>query len=891
MYRTILLLGALLMTAACSGKSPVPPTMAEGGFDFTQAVSSAEAPMVTRLENGLTVLIKEDDRFPLANVRLYVHAGSAYEQPEQAGISHLLEHMVFKGSANRAPGETARMIESAGGSLNAGTSWDYTVYYVEVPDHEWKLGLETVREMAFHANIDPKELEPEKEVVLSELERGEDAPGSRLFKTLQSMVWPGTSYEWPIIGYRETVSGLTDKDIKDYIARLYQPQSMLLVVTGKVDAKKVLDEARVSFGDYRNTHDVPAVTPEPLPAPKGPQVTVVPGKWNKVYLGLGFPIPDMGSSKATGLEVLGQTLGGDDTSLLYRTFKYKKRLVDDIGAYALTLDRVGMFYVSATLDAENLDEFWAELLRFFADLDASAFQKQELERAKLNLADSLFLTKETLAGLASKLGAFQFFYGGQNAEANYLYELARVDREELGELMAEYLRPDQLSGVLLTPEGTETTSQGLTQAVEDRWPARTKAVEDQDAPKQGKVKEIALPGGSTLVLLPDHTLPYTALSIYWPGGDGSLATDEQGLAMLTAKALTRGTPDMTATQIEDYLSDRASSAAATAGRDTFAFNAKYPSWFAGDVLPVFEEMLTAPTWPLKEIDRARQDQIATIKLREDKPLGTAFRHIFPFLYQDGPYAYLHAGEADQVRSFSPDQIMQYWERQSRMPFVLAVCGTFDAKGMEAFASRLATELTRPGNEYEYVRPGWNSEKQVQMHLPDRNQAHLLTIFPVPGTEDLEASAGLTLLRAALSGQSGLLFRDLRDKQGLGYTVTALLWQAPKTGFMAFYIGTEPEKLQQAEQGFADTVALLRQDPLPAEELERAKNVINGEYYQDHQTLLSRSRQAANLLVQGLDRDMEKQLIERAKALGPDDLQKLARRYLIWDAAYTMTVQP
>ena len=268
MFRKFLLIGALLMTASCSGKTPASPAPGVEGFDFAQAVSQAEAPLVTRLENGMTVLVKEDDRFPLVNVRLYVHAGSAYEDPSQAGISHLLEHMVFKGSANRAPGETARRIESVGGSLNAGTSWDYTTYYVEVPDTEWKLGLDTVRDLAFLANIDPKELEPEKEVVLSELERGEDAPGSKLFKTLQGMVWPGTSYEWPIIGFRDTVSKLHAQDIKDYIARLYQPQSMLLTITGKVDAAKVMDEVRATYGQFKNTHDVKPVTPRnrcPLP--------------------------------------------------------------------------------------------------------------------------------------------------------------------------------------------------------------------------------------------------------------------------------------------------------------------------------------------------------------------------------------------------------------------------------------------------------------------------------------------------------------------------------------------------------------------------------------------------------------------------------------------------
>ena len=496
--------------------------------------------------------------------------------------------------------------------------------------------------------------------------------------------------------------------------------------------------------------------------------------------------------------------------------------------------------------------------------------------------------------LASKLGSFQFFYGGQNAEANYLYELSRVDRSELTALMREYLRPDRLSGVLLVPEDATADASALKQSVEQALENAHRQKRNQDDRKRRQCHG-SVPARRQHPGAPARSYPalHGAFHLLAPalGGDGELTREQQGLAVLSANALTRGTASMTATQIEDFLSDRAASASAMAGRDTFAFNAKYPAWFADDVLPLFEDMLTGPTWPVKEIDRAKQDQVASIKLREDKPLGLAFRRIFPFLFQSGPYSYFHAGRTAEVASFSPDAVKEFWQRQSERPFVLAVCGTFDPEQIQGFAARLATELTKPGDDYAYVAPQWSTDKTLDLQLPDRNQAHLLTVFPVPGTEDLEASAGLTLLRAALSGQSGLLFRDLRDKQGLGYTVTSLLWQAPKAGFMAFYIGTDPDKVEQAEAGFEKTVAMLREAPLPGMELERAWNVINGEYYQDHQTLLSRSRQAANLLVQGLERDMEKKLIDRAKTLTPEDIQKLAREYLIWKQGYTVKVLP
>nr|WP_272700151.1 pitrilysin family protein [Desulfovibrio sp. Fe33] len=847
---------------------------------------------IVKLKNGLTVLIKEDDRFPLVNVRLYVHAGSAYETPEIAGISHLLEHMVFKGTDNRGPGETARQIESVGGSLNAATSFDYTVYYVEVPETQWKLGMDVVTDMAFHQTIDPKELESEKKVVLEELERGEDTPTSKLFKTLQSMVWKDTSYEWPIIGFRDTVSGLTRPQIKQYIATHYQPQSMLLAVVGKVDPDKILAEANELVGGLSNTRSFTPPAPLPIPeAGEGPQAVKLTGKWNKVYMGAAFPIPYGTSAEIPGLEMLCQLMGGDDTSRLYRTFKYEKQMVDDISIAPLSLERGGMLYVHAVLDADKVDEFWTELNKEMASFDPADFTDREIERARLNLENSLFLAKETLSGLAGKLGYFQFLDNGEQAEKNYLFALSQVNRAELKRLFDEYIRPDRLALAVLTPENAEVSAEGLTGITKANWPSKKAAEAKQAAEQAAGPAEVALPGGSKLILLPDDTLPYTAMSMYWTGGDGELTPSQQGLAALTASTLTRGTLQMSATELQDFLSDHAASLGSTAGRNVFALEAKFPTRFTDQVLPVIADTLTSPAFNQTEVDRAKQDQIAAIKQSEDRPLGLAFRHLFPFLYKTGPYALLHQGTPEGVEQFTTADIMRFWGIQSMQPFTLAVCGRFDQASMEAFAERIAQTLTAPTGEYTFANPEWGAEKEEALHLPDRNQAHLLMVFPTPGKTDLEASSKLELLRAALAGQSGLLFRDLRDKQGLAYTVTAMLWQSRNTGFMALYIGTGPDKVDQSIAGFHKVLGELAANALPQDEIDRARNILTGDYYQEHQSLLSRSREAASLQSRGFDLDYERKLIERAQTVTPAEIQAMVKEYLDPAKAYLMKVTP
>lgn len=847
---------------------------------------------IVKLENGLTVLIMEDDRFPLVNARLYVHAGSAYENPKIAGISHVLEHMVFKGTEKRGQGQSAREIESVGGSMNAATSFDYTVYYVEVPDTQWKLGLDVITDMAFNPTIDPDELESEKKVVLEELERGEDTPNSMLFKTLQSMVWPDTSYEWPIIGTRETVSSFTRDDLLAYIDEFYQPQSMLLAVVGKVDPDQVLAEAQRLLGNLNNTR--PVLPPETIAIPvsgQGPRVVKIPGKWNKVYLGAAFPIPHSSSAEIAGLELLSQLLGGDDTSRFYRKFKYDMQLVDDISVSPLSLERGGMLYIHATLDSDKVKPFWNALMQELASFDATNFTDREIERAKLNLEDSLFLTKETLSGLASKVGYFQFFEGGEQAEQNYLVTLQQVNREQMRLLYEEYIRPDQLSVCALVPEDHALSPEAMIAVTEERWPILGEIKKLQETGPITEERIIDLPGGSRLVLLPDETLPYTAMSLYFTGGDGELTPDQQGLAALTAKALTRGTMSMTATEIQDFLSDHAASLGSSAGRNVFALESKFPTRFTDEILPLIRDTLTAPAFDTKEVDRAKQDQIAGIKRREDRPLGLAFRHLFPFLYKTGPYALLHQGTPESVEQLSHADILRFWGRQSTQPFTLAVCGQFDDETMESFATALARTLKAQTSTYQFTTPEWNTDREETLHLPDRNQSHLLMVFPTPGKTDYDTSARLELLKASLSGQSGLLFKELRDKQGLAYTVTSLLWQSRNTGFMALYIGTGPDKVEQSLEGFKTVIADLAANPLPEESLDRARNILLGDYYQEHQSLLARSRQAASLMARGFGRDYDQDIIERAKTVTPDDIRELVKTYLDPDKAYLMKVTP
>ena len=377
----------------------------------------------------------------------------------------------------------------------------------------------------------------------------------------------------------------------------------------------------------------------------------------------------------------------------------------------------------------------------------------------------------------------------------------------------------------------------------------------------------------------------------WLGGDALVSPTQQGLPALASSLLGRGTLKRSATEVEDFLSDRAASLGASASTEGFSLSSKFPSRFSADMLGLIRETLTSPAFARQELIRAREDQQSAIARTEDQPIGLVFRNLPGVLYGSAPHNYKRLGQPEQVAAMTADQARAFWAKQSKQPFVLSACGQFDEAALIAFATSLEKELGVSGPRYQQLAPICSAKGHTTLHLPGRIQSHMFVIFKTPGREDLDASAKLSVLRTALAGQSGLLFRDMRDKQGLGYTVTAFLSQGLRSGFLAFYIGTDPDKRAKAMEGFQKAAADLRAKPLPADEMTRAKNILTGEYYQDRQALMSRSREAAGALASGLPLDAERQLVDKAQAVSAEDIRATAASVLKWDDAFVVEVQP
>lgn len=876
----ILLLGILLLpqlAAAAPQAAPANPS------------TSGNDTMLVRLKNGLTVYIIRDSRFPLVCTRLYVGTGSANETAEQAGISHVLEHMVFKGTEKRPKGQVARDVESLGGYLNAATSFDKTWYITDMPAKHWKTGMDVVKDMAFHPSLDPAELEAEKDVIVSELKGGDDTPTRRLFEDLQVAGLAHTVYGRPIIGFEKTIRAVTADDLRAYIRTWYQPQNMMLLVAGDIDPKAVLAHAEELFGDLKND----AILPEPAPvrlegAAGGPRVEVTRGPWNKVYLGIALPAPALGDQRSIDLDVLAYALGGDGTSQFYRKYRYEKQLVDSISVGNMSLDRAGLFYMVAQLDADKVEPFWQEFTRDLAALDAGKITPDVIERARFNYEDGMDRASETLDGLTSWKATVQFELDGPQGEANVRHALAAVDSARLRQAQDLWLRPDQVRVRVLAPEKAQLPD--LDAILQRNWPApaaeRQKAA--AAAEKVGKREIVDLGQGRTVILQPDRTIPYVSLEILRPGGNALLKPADQGLAQLTAATLTDGCGTRDLDAMERFVAERAASLSASAGVQSFTVSLTGPARFNADYFALLGDLLHKPTFAEKDVRRQADTLKAALVRRQDNPMSFMGSKINGFLFPGGqPYGFDGLGTAENQDRFGPGDVQAFWKQQNAQPWILSVAGDFDREKVLAFARSLPVPTA---SAVDVAQPSWGADKRLPLSLPGRQQAHLLLAFHAVPLDHPDAPA-LMLLESVLSGQSGLLFNKLRDEQGLGYTVTAFYRSLPKAGFMAFYIGTTPRNLDVARQGFSGIIKDIKTDLLPADLLAKGLNRMEGSYYRGRQSLGARADEAASERLLGQPQDFQKRLLEKAAKVTPEQLREVARKYLLVDNMYEVTLLP
>ena len=849
---------------------------------FSAGPASAETTDFT-LGNGLRVIIIENHRAPVASMLVWVKAGSAAERPGEYGLAHVLEHMLFKGTARRGPGEIAREIEAHGGDINAYTSYDQTVYYLSMASRFAERGLDVLGDMVFNPSFDPTEFTREKEVVLEEVRKHEDDPRRELSEALFHEAYPNHPYGRPIIGYEDTISGFTRDDAVRFHQRWYRPDNMILVAAGDLDSNKIRPVIEKIFGRPASAETAVWMPPARNDS-GGPRAEIMRKDVETARLTLAFPIPEYDSQDTIALDVLGSILGSGRTSRLYQSLRQEKELVHGISAGTYNPKGPGLFLITADLDSDKVEEAVRAVMAEIADLIKNGVQSDELDRTRLNTQAAFVYSRSTMSGEARVAASFEVMEGDWRGAAEYLADLDKVTPGEIQKAAAKYLNPDRLTAAVLLPQNADPNLDQATLLAAAQPPAPEPKTAATSQAEDGRTKVYTLSNGARLLVRPDHSLPLTSIRAAFMGGLRYEIPPLIGVSSFMAEVWDRGTQRQGAEELAREVEDMAADISSFSGRNSFGLEGEFLTRFLDPGLALFTEVLTKPRFDPEEVDKARPGLQAALKRKQEQLTARAFRLFAEAMYKGHPYSHDQIGTPASVDAITSKDIRTFYEKWARPSnLVLAVVGDVNPDEVRDKLENLLGNWRGSPLQSPLVPPiiqdprPWPGLKKVH-DVVDRNQSHLILGFPAPGLTSADRPA-LELLDALLSGMGGRLFVRLRDEQSLAYSVSSFYSQGLGPGAFGLYIAFDPAKYDDALSGFHQIIDELRTDPVPEAELQAAKEYLLGGYEIGLQTYSAQAAELAFNELYGLGPDFQEKWVKEINAVTSRDILETAQKYL------------
>ncbi|MBI4126468.1 MAG: insulinase family protein [Deltaproteobacteria bacterium] len=843
-----------------------------------------------QLDNGLQVLLAENHAAPVVALNALAKVGSAFETDPEAGISHVIEHMLFKGTPTRPVGSIARDVEAAGGEINAYTSFDQTVYYINMASRYVDQGLAILSDAVSHPLFDAEELKREQEVILEEIRREHDNPSRMASEYLFQTAYEHHSYRRPIIGYVETVRSFTHDTLLNFYRRWYVPANMAFIVVGNFETKTMLEKVRRAFEGF--TGSPPPSHPSPAEHPQQRQKLFVTGmNIQSTHGTLGYHIPAVVHPDVPAIDVLSHILGGAESSRLELEVKEKKRLVHRIGSYSYTPRDPGLFAVQGMFNDGNAAKALAAIREEIERIQQHAVSQAELELAKTNIRAMQVYERETVGGESDKLSNFLATAGSHEFEARYYQMLMDVRTDDVRRVAQTYLQEKNLTAVLVTPKKSPWSSKKaqLTNAL--RPPSsRTHRRSDRSELEPSITH---FPNGLTLIVRENHTLPIVSVVATVLGGNRCETPKTSGINALTARALTKGTKRRSAKEIAQTIDSFAGNLDGFTGRNAIGLRSEFLSDHVREGFSLFTEVLTEPSFDPNEVKNERALQMQAIRDQEDSLSTVAFLHFFKTLYPHHPYGMPSLGTKTTVASFTSNHLQRSWSDTVRCRnLVLSIAGDVSSSEAEDVAKRLMDKLPQGKPRTPKITHDKcpRSILRIETTKKEKEQAHIVLGFQGPRYKSPDHYA-ITVLNNILAGQGGRLFLELRDKQSLAYSVSSSVQAGIDPGHFAVYMGTEPGKVDTAIEGILRELTKIREREVKTEELKRAQEYLVGTYELDLQRNGSWASNLAFNELYGLGIDEVKRYPQKILAVTRDDILRAAHTYIHPDAYVLSIVRP
>jgi zinc protease len=833
----------------------------------------------TVLPNGLTLLAQRDSSAPVVAVVTYVNAGYFDEPDEWVGISHLLEHMFFKGTATRGPGALARDTQRLGGYLNASTSYDRTVYYGVVPSAGDGLArtLELQADALRHAALDPGEFAREREVVIQEAKRKLDDPAAVTQETLYHLLFRVHRMRRWRIGTEDGLRALRRDDLQAYYATRYVPGRVIVALTGDLEPDRALRLAERAYGDWRRP-EAPVAGSPPEPPERVARLRLLRAAVERPLVALGWRTVDAAHPDAPALDLAAAVLGLGRASWLAREVRLPGLAASAASSHFNAGD-VGVLDAFLGSDAGKVGAAVERSVALAERLADPGPDDAQVARVKALAAGYWARRFESADGRGTTLAYFEAL-GGYALADRYLEDLAAVDAGRIREVAGRYLPASAACAAVCAPHDARVDLD------ESRWPvaeAGMRAPGPADVPPaggapsprirptvEGSVARVAWPGADALARRrPDSGL--VTIGCYLADVAAGETAATAGLSRLMLRAALRGAGAYDAGALAAAAEQLGGSVSLSGDADLLGWSLTVPAPSAAEAARLLRLIAGAPR--LSDADVAvERDLLAddAARVRDDMyryPIQRVLAHAFA----DDAYGLPPLGDPDIVRTFDGRAVREWHQRAlARRALVVAV-GDLDADDLLAAAGAFADWSGAPALEPP-APPRWQAGAGSEERA--KAQTALAMAFPAP-----PAAAGrrfaLVVTGALLSGLAGRLFEELRERRALAYTVQALPWLRRRSGAVIGYVATSPEREEEARQAMLTELARLAATTPGPGETERARQYAAGLVALGRQHGSAVAAELADAWVRGTLEDFEAEE-PRRRAVTAGEIRDAAR---------------
>ena len=853
-------------------------------FVHLQATAAGGSPAITFppssagklvLPNGLTVIVQEDHSAPVASVQAWCATGSIDEDAHLGGgLSHLLEHMLFKGTKSRPANAIAQAVQDVGGYINAYTSFDRTVYWIDVPQAGVKTALEILADAVMNSTLPPDEYAKEQEVIRREFAMGFDDPDRVSGQLLFATAYQRHPYRLPVIGLLDVFNQLTQEQVMQYYKSRYVPNNLTFVVVGDVDAKQVRQQLAELFKDH-STKSLPPLYIAAEPPQLGLREAHQEFATELTRLSLAWHIPELTHPDVPALDLLSNILGEGRSSRLYRRVREEAGLAFGVSAFSYTPGEPGLFGIDATTEPEKRDATRELILQIVDEVKKGGVTEEELAKAKKISLSHHLSSLTTMRGQASDLGSNWLLTRNLNFTRDYLEAAQGMTADDIQRVARLYLTTSNLTVISLNPRGALAAS----------GPATSVAT-------AGEIQKLELSNGLRLLVREDARLPLISLTAIFRGGLLAETPATNGITQLMAKVLLKGTSTRTAEQIADTIEAVGGSLSSEAGNNSFnvALEVMQPDLRLGGEL--LADILLHATMPEAVVTREKEVLLAAIKEEEEHLTSVARNILREALFAGHPYGLRSKGSADAIPKLTQKSLLAFRDRYIvGKNGVISVFGNVKAEEVRQLFEQALAPMKPGALALTDAKPNTPITQTIEVEsLQEKAQGVLMVGYRGAGVSSPDRYA-LELIDEASSDLGSRFFIRIREEMGLAYYVGSNQMLGLVPGLFAFYLGTDPQKLVPVKTALLDEIRKLAMEGLTELELQRAKKKLVGQQQITNQSNDTFGYIAGLDELYGLGFDHSQRLEREIEAVTSADVKRVADKYFQQQPCVIATVRP